>query len=110
MTPYSAPGIKRDPSVRYTMTKIANVISQHYNISIERIRDKTRKREVVVARQVCIYFMKKHTKETLKNIGIFVGGRDHTTAIHSIHTVNDLIDTDAEFKREIRLLDTFFIN
>ena len=59
---------------------------------------KTRKREVVQARQIAMYFSKKMTKSSLANIGMHCGGKDHATVLHACRTVNNLAETDKHFR------------
>jgi chromosomal replication initiator protein len=110
MTYLSAPGIKTDPEMKLSAEIIMEKISNYHKIDIEALKSKSRKREKVFARQMCIYFMKKFTRMSLSSIGQKLGGRDHTTAIHSIKAINDLIDSDPEIKREVQMFDRFFSN
>jgi chromosomal replication initiator protein len=55
----------------------------------------------VIARQTAMYFAKNHTNLSLKAIGYHFGKRDHTTVLHAIESVNNMIDTDKEFKNGI---------
>ena len=61
------------------------------------MKDKTRKREIVVARQVSMYLAKEYTNMSLKSIGSHFGGRDHSTVIHAIQSINNLMETDKKF-------------
>jgi chromosomal replication initiator protein len=70
----------------------------YFEVPIEMVRSKTRKREIVQARQISMYLAKNYTKSSLKTIGAFFGGRDHSTVIYACQTVGDLIDTDKKFK------------
>jgi chromosomal replication initiator protein len=65
------------------------------------LRGRTRKREVVQARQISMYLAKKFTKQSLKSIGDSFGGRDHSTVIHSCQAVEDLMDTDRRFRGQL---------
>ncbi len=69
--------------------KILKTVSDFYNLSIDDLRSKSRKQEIVHARQVAMYFAKEYTKHTLKAIGYHFGGRDHTTVIHALQSVHD---------------------
>ncbi|MEX0884396.1 MAG: helix-turn-helix domain-containing protein, partial [Cyclobacteriaceae bacterium] len=62
---------------------------------------KTRKKEIVIARQVAMYFSKEFTNHSLKSIGYHFGGRDHSTVIHAVQSVNDLMETDSVFKNAV---------
>jgi len=48
-----------------------------------------------------MYFAKHHTSHTLKTIGFHFGGRDHTTVMHSVQTVSDLVDSDKKFRDQV---------
>ena len=93
--------IKRS-SKEVNVESIQNLVASHYDISVDRIKSKTRKREIVTARQLAMYLCKNHTKEPLKGIGQKFGGRDHSTVIYSLKAVQDMIDTDKDFKKVVR--------
>ena len=80
---------------------IQEIVSKYFHISIEEMKDKVRKKEIVIARQVAMYFSKDYTNNSLKSIGFHFGGRDHSTVIHAVQAVNDMIDTDIIFKKNI---------
>jgi chromosomal replication initiation ATPase DnaA len=71
---------------------IMDIISQGENINKTLIISPSRKREIVVARMLSQYFIKKYTSLSLKNIGLIFGGRDHSTIIHAVSTINDGLD------------------
>jgi hypothetical protein len=85
--------------------KIIKIVSDFYGVSFEEMKDKTRKRDIVTARQVCMAMQKKHTILSFKVIGKMFGDRDHTTVIHSINTVNDLIDSNPGYRKDIEHID-----
>jgi chromosomal replication initiator protein len=84
-----------------TIENIQKLVCDYYHISYDRLLTKTRKREVVLARQITMYFAKKFTKQSLKTIGDHFGGFDHTTVIHSCQTVENLMQTDVEYKENL---------
>ncbi len=84
----------REVSIDY----IQKVVCDYFGLPIDMIKSKTRKREVVQARQITMYFAKSFTKSSLANIGMQCGGKDHATVLHACKTVNNLIDTDKRFK------------
>jgi len=77
---------------------IQKVVCDYFDLPLEVLKSKTRKREVVQARQLAMYFSKSMTKSSLSNIGIHCGGKDHATVLHACRTVNNLIETDKKFK------------
>ncbi len=88
---------RREVSIDY----IQKVICNYYNIGLEQLQSKTRKREIVQARQVAMFFSKSLTKSSLATIGTQIGGKDHATVLHACKTVNNLIETDKRFRIQI---------
>lgn len=80
---------------------IQKTVSEFFKVSIDQLKDKTRKKEIVMARQLAMFFSKEYTNLSLKSIGYHFGGRDHSTVIHAVQTVNDLYDTDNNFKKSL---------
>lgn len=80
---------------------IQKTVCDHYKIAAEVLKSKTRKREIVQARQVAMYFSKSLTKYSLALIGQKIGGKDHATVLHACKTVNNLLDTNKKFKSEL---------
>ena len=89
--------ISREVSIEY----IQKSVCEYYSVPIEKLKEKTRKRAIVQARQLSMYLAKNFTKNSLKVIGRHFGGRDHSTVIHSCQAVRDLMDTDKEFKDQV---------
>ena len=100
---FALPGLKFDVKFFGTksVTKIINTVSQFLDVDISLMKKKTRKREIVEARQIAMFFMRKHTRKTLKYIGTIFGGRDHTTAYHAWKTVNDLCFSNEQYKQRL---------
>ena len=88
---------KREISIDY----IQKVVCNYYNIGLELLQSKTRKREIVQARQVAMFFSKSMTKSSLATIGSQIGGKDHATVLHACKTVNNLIETDKRFRLQV---------
>jgi len=88
---------KREISIDY----IQKVVCNYYNIGLEQLQSKTRKREIVQARQVAMFFSKSLTKSSLATIGSQIGGKDHATVLHACKTVNNLIETDKRFRLQV---------
>ncbi len=84
-----------------TIETIQKMVCDYFNLPYERLLQKTRKREIVQARQITMFLAKQFTKNSLKTIGEHFGGRDHTTVIHSCQTVKDLMDTDGLFRESV---------
>jgi chromosomal replication initiator protein len=80
---------------------IQKLVCDYFSIPVDQVKSKTRKREIVQARQISMFYAKDLTKSSLKTIGMHFGGRDHSTVIHACQTVNDLIETDKKFRSDI---------
>lgn len=84
----------REISIDY----IQKVVCDFFDMPLEAINSKTRKREIVQARQLAMFFSKKHTKNSLATIGLHCGNKDHATVLHACRTVNNLVETDKQFR------------
>jgi chromosomal replication initiator protein len=73
---------------------ITKIVCEHLGVAENKIRDKTRKKEIALARQIAMYLAKELTPFSLKTIGLHFGGRDHSTVIHACRSVEDLKITD----------------
>lgn len=80
---------------------IQSIVCSYLNVPIEMLQSDTRKREVVLARQVAMFFSKSRTKASLATIGSHIGDKDHATVLHACKTVNNLIETDRKFRNQI---------
>jgi ATPase involved in DNA replication initiation len=89
-----------------TIEKITEIVAKTSNTPIEQILGKSRKREFVQPRFVAMKLAKEYTKDSLVKIGNYFGGRDHTTTIHAIQTINDYIDIRANQPLESELYFT----
>lgn len=88
---------RREISIDY----IQKIVCDYFNISVDALKSKTRKREIVQARQVAMYFAKIFTKNSLSVIGSIIGGKDHATVLHACRTVQNLMETDKKFKQYV---------
>ncbi|MCW3462967.1 chromosomal replication initiator protein DnaA [Chitinophaga nivalis] len=88
-------------SKEITIESIQKMVCEYFDVPYDKLLQKTRKREIVQARQITMYLAKSFTKNSLKTIGEHFGGRDHTTVIHSCQTVKDLMDTDNNFRDSV---------
>ncbi len=90
--------IATDRKVNITIEDISRAVCTYLNIAENKIREKTRKKEVVLARQLAMYFSKEMTKSSLKTIGLHFGGRDHSTVIHACNSIEDLQKNDSSMR------------
>jgi chromosomal replication initiator protein len=91
----------REISIEY----IQKVVCDYFKLNIDVMKSKTRKREVVQARQIAMFFAKNYTKSSLATIGAHCGGKDHATVLHACKTVNNLMETDKRFKAYVDELE-----
>ena len=86
---------KREVSIDY----IQKVVSEYFQMDVDTLQSKTRKRHIVQARQLAMFFAKKFTKASLASIGSQIGKRDHATVLHACKTVDNLASTDKQFNK-----------
>ncbi len=89
--------IQSDVSVDF----IQKTVAESFKIDLEVMKGKVKKREIVIPRQVAMYFCKRYTQLTLALIGENFGGRDHSTVIHALESVEDMMKTDPNFKATV---------
>lgn len=84
-----------------TVEKIRDTVCDYFSLSVDAISTKSRKREVVQARQIAMYLSKQLTKNSLSSIGLAIGQRDHATVLHACKIVTDLMDIDKNFRLSV---------
>lgn len=87
-----------------TVEEIQRLVSEFFDIPNDLLRAKTRKQEVVIARQVAMFLAKDLTNCSLKTIGLNFGGRDHSTVIHACQTVEEQLKIDTKFRSTVEQL------
>lgn len=92
-------------SKEITVESLQKVVAEHFSVSVDQLTGQTRKRNIVMARQLCMYLAKNMTAMSLKAIGNAFGGRDHSTVIYSCRAVQDLLDIDPSFKEVVAELE-----
>ncbi len=88
----------KNTSREITIDYIQKVVCDYFNLSVESLQSRTRKREIVQARQLAMYFAKHFTKSPLSMIGLQCGNKDHATVLHACKQVSNLIETDKQFR------------
>lgn len=91
-----------------TIDDILEKVCNHFNVTVSAVSSKSRKRDLVVARQVSMYLAQKYTKMPASRIGKLVGGRDHSTVIHSCMQVENRLKTDALFSKDLGSIEVSF--
>jgi chromosomal replication initiator protein len=95
---------KKEVSIEY----IQKMVADYFEMDLVTLQSKTRKRHIVQARQLAMFFAKRYTKASLASIGSQIGKRDHATVLHACRTVENLADTDKQFKKYIEDLSKKF--
>lgn len=100
--PYSAPGISQ-----FEEKIIIDKVCRFYNVDFEKLKEKTRKSEIVLPRQICAYLLKFNAKMTLEKIG-FIFNQDHSNISHACKVIENYLDTDKNFKKKFDELKSLF--
>ncbi len=88
-----------------TVDSIYKIVCEYFNVTPDNAQSKTRKREIVQARQIAMYFSKTLTKSSLASIGAQIGGKNHATVLHACKTVNNLMETDRSYSDIVRNIE-----
>ncbi|WP_040005158.1 chromosomal replication initiator protein DnaA [Fibrisoma limi] len=100
--------IVEDSEREVTIDSVQEVVADFFGVTIAELKSKSRKRELVYPRQVAMYLAKEKTGLPLKSIGYHFGGRDHSTVIHAIQTISELVSKKAETRDAIEKLKAQF--
>ncbi|MFZ1729634.1 MAG: chromosomal replication initiator protein DnaA [Bacteroidota bacterium] len=87
-----------------TVEQIQKIVADHFQVSENSLRAKTRKQEIVLPRQVAMFLAKKLTRASLKTIGLHFGGRDHSTIIHACKSIEHDMETDNALRSHLENL------
>ncbi len=102
ISPYAFPGlvatVRNAIAPKPSMDDVTVCFLRHAGKDIAFVLQRTRRREVVKYRQALMYYLRQHTAASLLDIGAFLGGYDHTSIIHSIQTVKNLMKTDVDYR------------
>lgn len=96
--------VVQDMRTPLSIEQIQRKVAEFLDIPFDLLRAKTRKQEVVHARQLSMYLSKELTNSSLKTIGLHFGGRDHSTVIHACQTVDDRVKSDPTFRQQLEQL------
>ena len=91
-----------------TIDDIMDVVCKHYGVNQQQVFSKSRKRDYVQVRQVSMYLAQKYTKMPASRIGQLIGGRDHSTVLHSCSTIEQRLKVDKDFKDELQSIEQSF--
>ncbi len=84
-----------------TIHEIQRVVGEHFNVKLEDFKAKKRTKSVAFPRQIAMYLSRELTDFSLPKIGEEFGGRDHTTVIHAHEKISKMIQTDAQFQKQL---------
>jgi len=90
---------------RITIQQICDAVTKYYNVRMADLQGKRRHKSVALPRQVCMYLARRHTRYSLEEIGGYFGGRDHTTVMHAVRTIDTQARNDREMARQVSLLE-----
>ncbi|MEM1010680.1 MAG: chromosomal replication initiator protein DnaA [Planctomycetota bacterium] len=89
-------------SKRLTIDAIMEAVCEYFGVKVGDLQGKRRPRSIVLPRQLSMYLARKNTNFSLEEIGGHFGGRDHTTVLHAVRTITNLLDTDEEFAGQLK--------
>ena len=90
---------------RITIQHIIDCVTKYYAVRIADLQSKKRNKSIAWPRQVCMFLARKHTRYSLEEIGGYFGGRDHTTVLHAVRTVDGDMKEDREIARQVNQID-----
>jgi len=100
--------VKMDDNQPLTIDDILERVCQHYGVSQQQVYSKSRKRDYVQVRQVSMYLAQKYTKMPASRIGQLIGGRDHSTVLHSCSAVEQRLKVETSFREELQSIEQSF--
>ena len=100
--------VKMEDKHTLTVDDIVTSVCNHYEVSATSINSRSRKHELVVARQVSMYLAQKYTRIPTSRIGKMIGNRDHSTVIHSCTAVENLLKANHAFAEEVASIENSF--
>lgn len=98
-------GVVRNETKTISIDDILNTVCKHFNLEGNAIHTKSRKREVVQARQIAMYLAKAYTDYSTSKIGKFIGGKDHATVLHACKTVKGQCEVDKTFRSDLESIE-----
>jgi chromosomal replication initiator protein len=96
--------ISTNRQVNISIDYITKIVCEYLKVEENKVREKNRRKEVVMARQIAMFLSKQLTKSSLKTIGLHFGGRDHSTVIHAQTSIEEAIKTDLQLADTISTL------
>lgn len=97
--------VQNKDAVGVNFNSVVRCISKHYSYTIRDLRSKKRNKNLSFARQLTMFLMKRTTNKSLRDIGCFLGGRDHSTVMHAICKVEKYIEDNPNFFEQIKKME-----
>lgn len=91
---------------RITIQHILDVVTKYYNIKLSDLQSKKRNQSIAFPRQICMFLARKHTRYSLEEIGGYFGGRDHTTVLHGVRSIDRSIKVDRDVASQVTQIDS----
>ncbi|HWB53772.1 MAG TPA: chromosomal replication initiator protein DnaA [Tepidisphaeraceae bacterium] len=93
-----------------TIQHILEVVTKFYNVRLSDLQSKRRHKSIAFPRQVCMFFARRHTRFSLEEIGGYFGGRDHTTVLHAVRTVDEDCKSNPEIANQLQQMEHQLLN
>lgn len=93
--------IIKEPSASITVDAIQDAVSRHFSIKVSDLKSKERSRRVALPRQIAMYLIRKYCNKSYPDIGILLGGKDHSTILHGVKTIASEIERDPDLRRHV---------
>jgi chromosomal replication initiator protein len=90
---------------RITIQQIFDAVTKYYNVRLSDLQSKKRHKSIAFPRQVCMFLARRHTRYSLEEIGGYFGGRDHTTVLHAVRTIDYDVKNDKEVAEQLTFLE-----
>jgi chromosomal replication initiator protein len=95
---------------RITIQQILDAVTKYYNVRLSDLQSKKRHKSIAFPRQVCMYLARRHTRYSLEEIGGYFGGRDHTTVLHAVRTIDQDTKDDRQVAEQLTQLEAQLTN
>lgn len=96
---------KRTQHIKPDFQLIFSAVSQHFNYTLQELQSKSRNKDIAHVRHIAMFLMKKHTDKSLRDIGLYLGGRDHSTVMHAYNKIEYALEQDAFFAKKMRTIE-----
>ena len=96
--------ILNTPKKTTTLKNIIKAVAEFYDISEKDLLERSRKKEIVKPRQIIMYLLREELKSSFPFIGLKIGGRDHTTAIHACEKIKKELESDTNLNDELNVI------